>query len=153
MHASFVQLLLSSQPALSPTLHLPSAHAPSLQVASSAQVALLSVAVQPTAGSQTSSLQGLPSSQSLEPPPWQMELLQVSLAVQALPSSHGLLLGLARHAPVLASHLSSVQGLLSSQFLAGPAAHLPASFPEVMQRSPLVQASPSSQVTLVPEKY
>jgi hypothetical protein len=66
------------------------------------------------------------------PPP------QVSPVVQALPSLQGLVLSVWAH-PVPGSHESSVQGLLSSQFGAGPPLQLPPP-----HTSPVVQAFPSS---------
>src|SRR5437667_352120 len=64
---------------------------------------------------------------------------QVSVRVQALPSSHAAVFG-AWTQPVAAVQESSVHGLPSSQFGGGPPTHLPPA-----HVSPVVQALPSSQ--------
>ena len=70
--------------------------------------------------------------------PVQALAAQVSVTVQTDPSSQALVFAVATQDPLL--QLSSVQRLLSSQFLAVPAVHLPA-----LQTSPSVQLSRSSQ--------
>jgi len=60
--------------------------------------------------------------------------------VQALPSLQGLAFGTNTQAPVPASHMSSVHGLLSPQITGAPAHWLP------WQTSPVVQATPSLQL-------
>ena len=110
---------------------------PSLQLAPGT-----AVKTQPLAGSQTSELQALPSSQvpgvPLQLPP------EHTSVVQAMPSSHGpLLSGACVQAPDLLSQLSAVQGLESAQLMALPL-HLP-----FVHASPLVQSEPSVQVPLL----
>src|SRR5262245_66692831 len=93
---------------------------------------------QPGPGSQESSVQTFPSLQSGGAPPWQLPPPQVSFVVQALPSLHGAVLFVLTH-PMMGSQDSSVQGLPSLQFGAGPPLHVPP--PQV---SFVVQALPSS---------
>lgn len=122
---SVVHGSLSSQPLTGPP-HLPAVHAsglvhatPSLHGLPSA--ALLAVQL-PLVLSQASVVHGLLSLQTLAVPP-HTPLVQASPLVQALlssqtvPSAAPTLLQL----PVAASHLSTVHGLLSAQFLMGPA--------------------------------
>src|SRR5437762_14080323 len=85
-----------------------------------------------------SSVQGLPSVQSGAVPPAQLPPLQVSLVVQALPSSQVAVLLVWTH-PVAGLQLSLVQGLPSLQSGAGPPTQRP---PPV--GSLVVQALPSS---------
>jgi hypothetical protein len=92
----------------------------------------------PFAGSQLSSVQGLPSLQVGAAPPTHLPPAHRSDVVQALPSSQALVL-LATMQPVEVSHESSVQGFLSSQVMVVPV-HLPAT-----QWSLLVQALLSLQ--------
>jgi hypothetical protein len=76
--------------------------------------------------------------------PAQTPPLQVSLVVHALPSSHEAVL-LAWTQPVAGSQLSSVHGLLSSQFNAPvPGWQLPPA-----QTSPVVQKLPSSHAAVL----
>src|SRR5437870_9804792 len=72
-------------------------------------------------------------------PPTHVPPEHVSLVVQALPSSHGAVLGACTQ-PVAGSHESMVQTFPSSQLRAGPPVHRP-----FEQASPVVQALPSSQ--------
>jgi hypothetical protein len=97
-------------------LHRPAVHTPpSPQTVPS--VAL--VAVQPLAGSQASTVQGLPSSQAIFLPP-QLPLAQKSALVQAELSSQAM--GKAWvWQPLPGSHQSAVQLLPSSQLTAVPA--------------------------------
>jgi hypothetical protein len=93
--------------------------------------------VQPDAGVQASSVQTLPSSQLGGAPPAQTPPAQVSLVVQALPSSQGAVL-LVCVQPVAGLQASSVQTLPSSQLGGDPPTHTPAE-----QVSLIVQALPS----------
>ena len=112
-----------------------------VQAFPSSQALLLSVWVQPEAGSQASSVQGLLSLQSAadvsvpthDPP------LQASPVVQAFPSSQAALLFVLKQ-PELGSQRSSVQGLLSLQSVADVST--PPHVPPV-HTSPVVQAFPS----------
>src|SRR5207244_10752266 len=72
-------------------------------------------------------------------PPTHVPPEHVSLVVQALPSSHGTVLGACTQ-PVAGSHESVVHTFPSSQLRAGPPVHRP--FEQV---SPVVHALPSSQ--------
>src|SRR6266705_232728 len=91
----------------------PSWHVSVVQASPSLHGAELFACVQPTAGSQASSVQRLPSLQSRAGPPTQAPARQVSPVVQALPSSQGATLGTFAQTPAV--QLSSVQGLPSSQ--------------------------------------
>lgn len=130
-----------------PQVLLPLAQTPALQTSPtvqplpSSQLAELVLCTQPFKTSQASVVQGLPSSHKvagvmalpLQPPP-----PQVSLAVQALPSSQGTALA-ALIQPVLGEQLSLVQMFLSSQ---------PTESPPQMPFTHLsfwLQALPSSQ--------
>lgn len=87
LHESVVHGLLSSQPLVLPE-HFPELHWSSrVHLLPSSQLPLFGVAVQPVLGSQLSSVQTLPSSQSFGDP-WQLVAKQVSPAVQGFPSSH-----------------------------------------------------------------
>src|SRR5439155_21998801 len=85
-------------------------------------------------------VQGLPSSQSGGAPPTQLPPLQVSLVVQASPSSQGSVLFVWVQ-PLVGSQPSVVQALLSSQLGGAPPTQLPP-----LQVSLVVQASPSLPV-------
>ena len=98
---------------------------------------------QPVAGLQESVVHRLWSSQEMAPPLRQAPSPQVSPEVQALPSSQGTLL-LVWAQPVAGAQLSVVQRLWSSQSTAE--AGLQAPSPQV---SPLVQALPSSQASVL----
>src|SRR6059058_2275733 len=74
-------------------------------------------------------------------PPTHVPPEHVSLVVQALPSSHGAVLGACTQ-PVAGSHESMVQTFPSSQLRAGPPVHRP-----FEQASPVVQTFPSSQAS------
>jgi hypothetical protein len=87
-HASSVQRLPSSQPKAVETAQLPSLHvSPKVQALPSSHGALLLAAVQPSTGSQLSSVHGLPSLQKMFPPGEHAPAWQVSPAVQTVPSS------------------------------------------------------------------
>ena len=93
------------------TLHVPPLQrsAP-LQKRPSEQVWVLLVWVQPVAALQPSSVQTLPSSQLGGAPPTQLPFWQVSLVVQALPSSQSVPLGLFRseQMPVAGLHVPAM---------------------------------------------
>jgi hypothetical protein len=110
-----------------------------VQAFPSLQDAVLLVWTQPYAGSHESSVQGLLSLQLGAAPPWHVPPPQVSLVVQAFPSSQDAVL-LVWTQPVAGLQESSVQGLLSLQLGAAPPWHVPP--PQV---SPVVQAFPSLQ--------
>jgi hypothetical protein len=107
-------------------MHLPVAHAsPAVQALPSSQVAVLASNIQPDLVSQLSLVHGLPSLQYFFGPGTQFEPLQISFSVQKLLSaSHGAELVPCTQ-PVVASQLSLVQGLLSSQESPLPALHTP----------------------------
>src|SRR5262245_57756578 len=79
---------------------------------------------QPTTALQESFVHGLPSSQLGAGPPTQTLSAQTSFVVHALLSLHGALLPVWMH-PAAGTHASSVHGLLSLQFGAGPPTHMP----------------------------
>jgi len=91
--------------------------------------------------SQLSVVQTLPSSQLGAGPPTHKPALQVSLVVQAFPSSHAAMLSTYTH-PDRASQLSSVHMFPSEQFSGTEPKQAPA-----LQVSTVVQLSPSSQLT------
>ena len=94
--------------------------------------------------SQLSSVQLFPSSQTFVAPATHLPAWQLSLSVQASPSSQETALsaeGVKSQAPVLVSQASSVHGFLSSHGLLGPAVHTPA-----WQVSLVVHGSPSLHV-------
>jgi hypothetical protein len=103
----------------------------------------LMVCLQPTAMSQKSLVQGLPSLQLGAGPPTQRPASQPSPVVQALPSSQGPVPFVYSQRPVAELQVSLVQGLPSLQFLGVPAQTPPA------QRSGLVQLFPSLQVAVL----
>jgi hypothetical protein len=75
------------------------------------------VYTQPVAGLHESVVQTLLSLQVTAAPAWHVPPPQLSPIVQALPSSHALVLFVWTH-PVVGLQLSSVHGLLSLQFRA-----------------------------------
>jgi len=89
--------------------------------------------------SHTSSVQGLPSSQTVADPPLHFPAVHTSPCVQPLPSLHATLLSMWLQ-PFSLSHASSVQALLSLQFC-------PPMLPQIppLQTSLSVQPLPSSQ--------
>ena len=91
-----------------------------VQASPSSQLTVLLAYSQPVDGLQLSSVQMLPSSQSRAEPPTQLPAAQLSLTVQALPSSQLTVL-LVYSQPVAGLQLSSVQVLPSSQSRAVPA--------------------------------
>jgi hypothetical protein len=93
---------------------------------------------QPEAGLQPSSVHTLPSLQLGGVPPTQDPPLHLSPVVQALASSHGLVL-LSWKQPEAGLQPSSVHTLLSLQLGGGPPTQDPP-----LQLSPVVQALPSS---------
>jgi hypothetical protein len=79
---------------------------------------------QPSTGSQTSFVQGLPSSQLGGVPGAQTPAWQVSIPLQTVPSSHDVPFGTAAcWQPVVVLHVSVVHGLPSSQLGGVPAVH------------------------------
>src|SRR6185436_13327207 len=139
LQPSSVQGLLSLQSGGGPPWHVPPPQVSFVvQALPSSHGSVLFVWVQPVEGLQPSSVQGLLSLQSGAGPPWQVPPPHVSFVVQALPSSHGSVLFVCVQ-PVAGLQPSSVQGLLSLQFGAGPPWQVPP--PHV---SVVVQASPSS---------
>jgi len=153
-HESTVQGFLSSQSGLMLHVHAvveawqaPATHlSPVVQALPSSQAALLAVLTQPTPGKQASSVQGLPSSHTTALPGEQLPSAQRSPWVQALPSLQvAPTAKLTAHLP--STQVLTVQGFLSVQSAAllqlqlGVPMHTPAA-----QVSPLLQASPSSQV-------
>jgi len=138
MHESVVQSLPSLQLGGAPPTQEPTAHASlSVQAEPSSQGNVLSPCPQPVAGLQKSVVHNKPSPQSLVAPGAQLLLAQTSPTVHALPSSHVAVLATFWQ-PVAALHESSVHGLPSLQFRAGPATHVP---PE--HASPAVHSVPS----------
>ncbi|PKN59548.1 MAG: hypothetical protein CVU56_00545, partial [Deltaproteobacteria bacterium HGW-Deltaproteobacteria-14] len=141
---SSVQTLPSSQSGGAPPTQTPAAQmSSSVQGSPSSQGAVLTAVAQPLAGSQLSSVQGLPSSQCRAAPPTQTPAEQVSLVVQAEPSSQGAVLFVWTQ-PIPGSQLSSVHGLPSSQSVAAPLRQAPA-----RQASAVVQGFPSSQLAVL----
>jgi hypothetical protein len=107
---------------------------------------LFGVCTQPPVGLQKSVVQGLLSSQSRSIVPVQLPKPQVSLVVQGLSSSQVLVLA-AYTQPLVASQLSSEQGL--------PSSHARTTVPGTqlwsLQTSPTVQASSSLQTLVLAE--
>lgn len=131
-----VHKALASQPVR--PLHLPPAQvSPPVQPLASSQATALFFCVQPDNGLQSSSVQGLPSSQTLAIPPLHLPPAHLSFSVHKLPSLHPAALLLNRH-ELIGSQVSVVQTLLSSQSLALPGVHA-----EFLQTSLKVQALPS----------
>ena len=143
---SVVQALPSLQTTGVPAWQLPPPQmSPAVQASPSSQAAVLLVCTQPEPGTQESSVHGLLSLQFKAPAPaWQVPPEHVSPVVQALPSSHAAVLFVKTH-PVAGTQLSVVQTLLSLQAsVPAPGWQLPP--PQV---SPVVQALPSSQATVL----
>jgi hypothetical protein len=121
-----VQGLLSLQTGAGPPTQTLLAHLSAVvQALPSSQLAVLAAFTQPVAETQLSSVQGLPSLQFAAGPPTQTLFAHLSAVVQALPSSQLAVLA-ALTQPVAATQLSSVHGLLSLQFAAGPPTQVPA---------------------------
>src|SRR5262249_28798233 len=140
LQVSSVQPFRSLQSFCGPGLHEPSEQASfSVHGFPSSHGAELLPWVHPACGSQLSSVQGSLSLQLSFGPPTQLPPEQVSLVVQALPSSHGAVL-FACVQPLAALQESVVHTLLSLQSGGGPPAQLPPA-----QWSPVVHALPSSQ--------
>jgi len=127
----------------------PPTQAPPLQVSlvvqalPSSQAAVLLVLTQPRTVLQVSVVQGFESLQFGAAPPTQTPALQVSLVVQALPSSHAAVLLVLRQ-PSAMSQVSVVQGFESLQFGGAPPTQAPP-----LQVSLVVQAFPSSQAAVL----
>ena len=123
LQESSVQTSPSSQSGGAPPRHAPPEQvSPVVQASPSSQDAALSACTQPVAGSQESSVQTLPSSQSGGGPPRQMPPEHVSPAVQGSPSSQGAAL-LVFTQPVTGSQESSVQMFLSPHTSGVPFVH------------------------------
>ncbi len=136
--------LLSSQFTGLVIVQAPAAHvSPVVQASLSSQLAELLALLQPLAGSQASSVQGLPSPQLIASPGTHAVSLQLSPRVQALLSEQTDVLATCKQ-PLAMSQESSVHGFLSSQFGAMPPTHLPPA-----QVSAVVQALPSSQAAVL----
>src|SRR3990172_3473892 len=141
---SSVHTLPSSQSGAGPPTQIPPAQASlEVQASPSLQDEVLFGWTQPRAGSQLSSVQTFPSSQMRAGPPTHVPPAQASPVVQASPSLHGAVL-FTWAQPVAGSQPSSVHTLPSSQLGAGPPTHVPPA-----QASPVVQASPSLQGTVL----
>jgi hypothetical protein len=116
LHWSSVHTSPSLQTTGAPPWHIPAEQvSPEVQLTPSSQASELAACAQPLAASQLSSVQPLRSSQSWADVsvPTQSPAPQVSLVVQALPSSQEAEFGVLLQA--LAAQLSSVQPLSSSQ--------------------------------------
>ena len=137
---SVAQGLPSSQLAGALGVHRPPTQvSPEEQLLPSSHVAVLLVNVQPKTASQLSSVHTLLSMQVALVPPKHTPLWQLSPSVHTLQSLQGPLALATFWQPLVGSQTSSVQSRPSSQLLVGPGAHTDAA-----QRSPLVQALPSS---------
>ena len=138
---SSVQGLPSSQLATLPGTQAPALQtSPTVHTVPSSQGTVLFVDVHaPVTGLQFSVVQGFLSSQVLGPLGVQTPTLQISPTVQLLLSSHLAVLKPCSQ-PAIASQLSSVHGLPSSQLIGLPALHKP-----LAHTSPLLQTVPSSQ--------
>jgi hypothetical protein len=135
---SVVQPLLSLQSIVAPERQEPpSQMSPAVQAFPSSHGFVLFAFTHPVAGLHESVVHGLLSLQSGAGPPVHTPPAQTSFVVHAFWSLHALALLVCTH-PLVGSHASSVQGLLSSQTGAGPPTHTP--LPQV---SPVVQAFPS----------
>ena len=140
LHESVVQRLASLQTTAAPGWQAPAPHMSSdVQALPSSQAIVLLVNTHPVAGLQLSVVQRLASSQARAGPPWQFPPPQVSLVVQAFPSSHESVL-FVKTQPAAGVHVSVVHGLLSLQTRPAPGWHVPP--PQV---SPVVHAFASSQ--------
>ena len=139
-----VQALPSLQVTVVPGTQAPAPQrSPLVQASSSSQGAVLLVWAQPVAGLQESVVQRLVSSQDRTAPLLQVPALHTSPLVQALPSSQAPACGVLTQ-PRSGSQESVVQALESSQLTVAPETQEPAA-----QRSPLVQALPSSHRTVL----
>ena len=136
---SSVQTLPSSQ-GLDPTpLQAPAVHeSASVHGLPSSHAALLAAVVHPEIGAQLSVVQGFLSSHGGPAAPRHWPLAQVSLTVQAFPSSHAAAFAAWTH-PTAWRQLSSVHTLPSSQTMNPTPAHVPP-----LHKSTSVHGSPSS---------
>jgi len=114
-----------------------------VQGSPSLQAATLVTCTQPLAGLHESSVQALPSPHTGGPPPRQTPPVQVSLVVQASPSSQGLVLFTCVQ-PSAWSQASSVHPLPSLQSGGGPPTQAPSAHVSLV-----VQALPSSQAAVL----
>ena len=137
---SSVQTLPSSQTTALPGTHAELLHkSPLVQALLSSQLRTLAVWVQPVLASQASLVHKLLSSQLIDAPGRHWPPWQASPWVQALLSLHAWVL-FVKTQPLAGSQLSSVHRLPSSQTKALPGTHT-----ELLHKSPVVQALPSSQ--------
>jgi len=138
--------LLSLQLVAVPPRHVPPEQAsPVVQAFPSSQLAvLLTVSHSPVDGLQESSVQPLPSLQTVGVPATQLPPEQASPTVHAFPSLQVAVLSTCSHTPVDGLQESSVHGLSSLQLVAVPPTHAP---PE--HASPVVHAFPSSQAAVL----
>ena len=135
-----MQGLPSSQGVDLPGLHRPPTQVSApVQALPSSQDAELATKTQPLSGSQLSSVQTLPSLQTLAGPGKHTPPPQKSPSVHWLASEQGNALAVFWH-PFIASQLSVVHGLLSSQLLLAPGVQMPS-----LHRSATVHTLPSSQ--------
>jgi hypothetical protein len=132
-------LQVRTEPAQLPLLQM----SPVVQELPSLQDAALLTCLQPVRRSHESVVQTLPSLQLGAGPPRQAPPLQMSPAVQALPSLQVSVLLTYWQSPVVELHESVVQGLPSLQVVG-----LPLQTPAT-QRSPVVQRLPSLQLALL----
>ena len=137
-HALSVQALPSSQFLLPLAAHWPSLQpSPVEQALPSSHGLVLLANLQPPAGSQLSSVHGLPSSQLIALPAVQLPSLHTSEVVHRLPSSQGAVL-LTWLQPPTGLQASVVHGLPSSHVMTTPGLQTPP-----LHASPAVQALPS----------
>ena len=142
--SSVVHNVPSSQLVAVPGKQMPPAHkSGTVQALLSLHGATLFVKMQPFLASQVSSVQTLPSLQTMSAPGMQTAAPQVSPLVQALPSSQGAVLFSVLQPPA-ASQVSVVHGLPSSQGLALSGLQKP-----LLQMSPSVQLLKSSQANVL----
>lgn len=144
-HASVVQGLPSSQFSAGPETHAPDEQtSPTVHTLLSVHGMVLLVNVQPLAARQLSEVQTLLSLQVITAPDWQLPPEQMSPLVQALLSVQAVV-KLVWRQPAVASQLSPVHGLLSSQLsVVAPDWHALAA-----QMSPTVQALLSVQALVL----
>src|SRR2546425_1208362 len=154
---SVVQTFPSSQLRAGPPVHRPFEQtSPVVQALPSSQARVFAAWTQPLPGSQESSVQGLPSSQSSGGPPTQAPAAQVSAVVQTLASWHGFVLKPTTwHVPVPLQVPSSVQTLASLQAQPpcskkqsaeqqSPLTRLPSSHSSPGSTTPLPQRAPGA---------
>jgi len=144
LHESAVQTLLSLHTMAAPPRQAPPLQtSPDVQAFPSLQDAVLFVHEQaPSTGLHTSSVHTFASPQFFGVPALQVPAEQLSLRVQALPSSHGAVL-LTKPQPSEGEQLGVVHAFESSGHVTAEPVHRPAP----LQASPVVQSDPSSQAS------